>query len=390
MGNVCNRRAGGIPSRRNSSTPACGIIDASPGMKTLDKYVAREMMVPFVAGFLVVLILLVGNIVYNNIGMIVSRLKQWQDVLYYILLQTPYWVMLALPSGALFGCSLAVSRLARDSEITMMRMAGVSVRRICLPIFVVGALVSMVAYVFQEKVTVWTQDESVKVWKRLCLAPGTTPIQPNVFFRVDNYFFYVNTVTRNNGKLELSNVMIYEPPAGPGFASLTTARTAVEENHVWVLKDGITYRVSKGGDPELVGRFARLKLDLRQALTNYLATEQKAPSAMSITELREQMDMLNKSGLEDKAFSLEYGYKLAIPLSSLVLLFCVAPLSLRFGKGGGFMGVLVGIVVLFFYWNVILFSRVLGETGALSPALAGWSEVIIFSAVGAVLMWKVE
>ena len=39
------------------------------------------------------------------------------------------------------------------------------------------------------------------------------------------------------------------------------------------------------------------------------------------------------------------------------------------------MGVLIGIVVLFFYWNVILFSRVLGVAGALSPAIAGWSEV---------------
>jgi len=366
------------------------IIHADSGMKTLDRYVAREMLVPFVAGFLVVLILLVGNIVYNNIAMIVSRLAQWPDVLYYILLQTPYWVMLALPSGALFGCTLAVSRLARDSEITMMRMAGVSVRRIFLPIFVVGALVSLVAYVFQEKVTVWTQAESVKVWRRLFLAPGPTPIQPNIFFRVDNYYFYVNSVERVGGKLQLSNVMIYEPPAGKGFPQLTTAASAVEENHVWVLKNGTIYRVSSAGDPQLVGHFETLKLDLRQALTNFIVAEQKTPSAMSISELRGQMNLLSKSGLQDKAYRLEYGYKLAIPLSSFILLFCVAPLSLRFGKGGGFMGVLIGIVVLFFYWNVILFSRVLGETGGLSPTLAGWSEVIIFSAIGALLMWKVE
>ena len=51
---------------------------------------------------------------------------------------------------------------------------------------------------------------------------------------------------------------------------------------------------------------------------------------------------------------------------------------------------LIGIIVLFFYWNVILFSRVLGETGGLSPVIAGWSEVIIFSALGALLMWKCE
>lgn len=348
------------------------------------------MMVPFVAGFLVVLVLLVGNIVYNNIGMIVSRLRQWPDLLYYILLQTPYFVMIALPSGALFGCSLAVSRLARDSETTMMRMAGISVRRIFLPIFLFGALISVAAYAFQEAVTVWAERESVKVLKRLWLAPGPPPVEANVFFKVDNYYFYVNSVRRTGARLELSNIMIYEPPAGPGFATLTTAKQAVEENHVWMLKDGTTYRVDRDGEPELVGHFRSMKLDLRRALTDYFVQEQKTPKAMSLSELRGQMKLLEQSGLDDKAYKLELGYKLAMPLSSLVLLFCVAPLSMRFGRGGGFTGVLIGIVVLFFYWNVILFSRVLGETGALPAALAGWSEVIIFSAAGAVLMWRVE
>lgn len=359
-------------------------------MKILDKYVIREMLVPFVAGFSVVLVLLMGNIVYNNIGIIVSRIKQWPDVLYYILLQTPYFVMLALPAGALFGCALAVSRLARDSETTMMRMAGISVRRIFLPIFVVGALVSATAYIFQEQVTVWAERESVKVMRRLWLAPGPPPVQANVFFRADNYYFYVNTVTRDVDKLKLSKIMVYEPPVGSGFPTLTTAETAVLENNVWVLKNGITYRVNADGDPELIGHFKTMRLDLRRALTDYFMQEQKTPRAMTISELRGQMDQLEKSGLNAKHYQLEYGYKLAIPLSSLVLMLCVAPLSIRFGRGGGFMGVLIGIVVLFFYWNVILFSRVLGETGGLPPLLAGWSEVIIFSAIGVLLLWKVE
>lgn len=359
-------------------------------MKTLDKYVAREMMVPFAAGFSIVLVLLVGNIIYNSISMIVSKIHQWPDLLYYLLLQTPYVVVIALPSGALFGCSLAISRLARDTEITMMRMAGLSTRRIFLPIFVVGALISIAAYTFQEQVTVWAERESVKVLKRLWLAQGPPPIEANVVFKVDNYSFYVSSVQRKGDKLQLGDVMVYESALGRGYPTLTTAKSAEEENHVWVLKDGTTMRVSRDGDPELIAHFAKMKLDLRRALTDYLISEQKKPAAMTIGELQQKMKLLDKSGQNTRAYKLEYGYKLAIPLSSLVILFCVAPLSLRFGRSGGFMGVLIGMVVLFIYWNVILFSRVLGETGGLSPMLAGWSEVIIFSILGVFLMWKVE
>ncbi|MCE5314641.1 MAG: LptF/LptG family permease [Armatimonadota bacterium] len=359
-------------------------------MKTLDKYVAKEMMVPFIAGFAVVLILLIGNIIYNSIDLIVSRIQQWPDLLYYIILQTPYWVMLALPAGALFGCTLAVSRLARDSEITMMRMAGISVRRIFLPVFIVGALTSIVAFVFQERVTVWTQRESVKVLKRIYLAPGAIPIQAKVFFRAEQYYFYVDRIERSHGKVTLTDLMIYEPPIGRGFPTLITAKSSIEEDHVWYLRDCTIYRVNQNGDPELIGHPRKMKLDLRRAVTDYFTQEQKVPEAMSIAELKNEMNKLKESGHKSDSYQLEYGYKLAIPLSSLVLLFCVAPLSLRFGRGGGFMGVLIGIVVLFFYWNVILFSRVLGKTGGLPPGLAGWSEVIIFTALGIYLMWKVE
>ncbi|MDH7600756.1 MAG: LptF/LptG family permease [Armatimonadota bacterium] len=359
-------------------------------MKTLDRYILREMIVPLAAGFLVVLILLVGNIVYNNIGIIVAKIKQWPDLIYYIALQSPYFVVLSLPSGALFGCSLAVSRLTRDSEITMMRMAGISVRRIFLPVFVVGALISLVAYSFQELVTPWADRESVKVLKRLWAAPGDFAIQANVFFRADNYYFYVGKVNRSGNTYTLENVMVYESPVSSGYPTLTTARSARMRNGVWVLTDGTNYRIDRDGDLKLVVKFRNMKLDLRRPVADYIVQEQKSPKGMTIAQLREQIDLIRSSGLDARNYQLEYNYKLAIPLSSLVLVLCVAPLSLRFGKSGGFMGVLIGIIVLFFYWNVILFSRVLGETGGLPPVLAGWSEVIIFTLLGAILMWKAE
>ncbi len=359
-------------------------------MKTLDKYIVREMIIPLAAGFFVVLVLLVGNIVYNNIGIIVAKIKQWPDVIRYIALQSPYFVVLSLPSGALFGSSLAVSRLARDSEITMMRMAGISVRRIFLPIFLVGALISLIAYTFQEGITSWADRESVKVLKRLWATPGDLAIQANVFFRADNYYFYVGSVNRSGKTYILENVMVYELPASSGYPTLTTARSATMKNGVWVLHEGTNYRIDRDGDLKLVVKFRSMKLDLRRSIADYILQEQKSPRGMSIMQLREQINLLRTSGLDARSYQLEYNYKLAIPLSSLVLVLCVAPLSLKFGKSGGFMGVLIGIVVLFFYWNVILFSRVLGETGGLPPVLAGWSEVVIFTVLGLFLVWKVE
>ncbi len=369
----------------------CVTMESGSGMKTLDKYVIGEMVVPFIAGFSVVLILFVGTIIYNNTPLIGARLQQWPLVLYYILLQTPRYTMLALPSGALFGCSLAISRLATDSETTMMQMAGVSAKRILLPLLLVGVLLCGAAYVFQEKVTVWAEQRSNEVYRQLANAPGPLPIQARMVFWADNYCFYVGNVQRQGRDLVLSKVMIYEPPRSPnGFPTLTTADRATERNRVCTLYKGTIYRTNDEGDPELIGRFESMKLDLRHAMSQYVNQGQKLPEAMSIGELRQQMQVLAKSGLKADNYRLELGSKLALPLSSLVLILCVGPLSFRYGRRGGFMGVLLGIVVLFFYYNVMVFSKLFGQNNLLSPSIAGWSQAIVFSILGVYLLWRVE
>ncbi len=358
-------------------------------MKTLDKYVAREMIVPFVSGFTIVLVLLVGTIIYNNISFIVDKMNYWPDLLYWVFLQIPYWVMVALPSGALFGCSLAITRLAQDTEITMMRMAGIRTTRIFLPIFAIGCLVSIMAYVFQEKVTVWAQDESAKVQRRLFMAPGPLTIQPNIFFKIDNYCVYVSSIERHGNVIQLNNIMMYEMPYGDGLPTLITAKSATEHKLIWTLNDCTMWQV-KNREPELYAHFKTHKMNMQRAMAEFIDQQQKTPGAMTISELYKQMKLMKKSGLPSRNYEVEYNFKLAIPLCSLILMFCVAPLSLKYGRSGGFMGVLIGILVLFFYWNVFVFSRALAEKGALQPLLAGWSEVIIFTALGALLMWKVE
>lgn len=356
-------------------------------MRILDRYAIGEIVVPFAIGFFVILVLLIGNVLFINIDLIVSRLHEWPEILRLIALKTPYFMVLALPSGALFGCALAVSRLSRDSEFTMMRMAGASMKRIFLPFILVGALVSAAAFYVQEKVTPWAESQSYKTLLRLWSSQGPPPIQANVFFQSENYYFYVQQIDRRSGEMVLRNIMVYELPTGEGYPMLTTARTARQEGNVWILEDGVVRKIGKDGFTEQEGPFKRAKLDLRRPMTTFEDTA-KNPDQMTISELREKIDVFSASGMEASRMKMSYHFKLALPLSSLILMLCVAPLSLRFGRSGSFTGVLLGIVVLFLYWNVILFAKALGGAGMLPPILAGWSEVIIFGIIGAYLMWR--
>jgi lipopolysaccharide export system permease protein len=359
-------------------------------MRLVDKYALREMVVPTLAGMLVVVVLMLGNFLYYYISDIIRLKASFADAAQLLILKTPSFAWMILPAGALFGCALAVTRLARDSEITMMRMAGISVRRIFLPIFIVGVLLSGAHYLVQEKVAPWAETRSKKVLNRIYRSPGTPPIQANVFFSSENYRFYVERVERQEGRTILRKVMIYELPAGNEFPQLMTAEVAVQEGNVWVLKNGVVHKMGREGFTDYEARFSEAKLDLRRSIAG-LWEGQKTTEEMTAAELGRQLKLFGSSDKQRAdEWRTNYHFKLSIPLSCLLIMLCVAPLCLRFGRTGGFMGVLIGILVLALYWNIVVFGKALGTAGILPPALAGWSEVVVFAVAGAVLMWKAE
>ena len=120
-------------------------------MRKLDRYLLGELLVPLLIGTVVIALLFVANdliAIYKTFNVdAVPRLAIVQMLLY----KLPSWMNYTFPIGMALGASLAVSRLARESEITAMRAAGIRVSRILLPIVVAGGLVSVANYLVVER-----------------------------------------------------------------------------------------------------------------------------------------------------------------------------------------------------------------------------------------------
>ena len=64
--------------------------------------------------------------------------------------------VVVMPVAMAVAASLAVSRLSRDSEITSMRAAGISLKRIFLPVMAAGVAISVGDFYFGEKIVPWS------------------------------------------------------------------------------------------------------------------------------------------------------------------------------------------------------------------------------------------
>src|SRR5205807_4193214 len=121
-------------------------------MKLLDRYILREMVVPFLIGQAAIVLLLTGSVLYNNADVLLQNQVPAVYVVRMILYFIPFLIHMTMPVAMAVGASLAVSRLGRDSEITVMRASGASLVRIFMPVFILGLIASVGDFFFGELV----------------------------------------------------------------------------------------------------------------------------------------------------------------------------------------------------------------------------------------------
>src|SRR2546423_5450158 len=206
-------------------------------MKRLDLYLVREMFVPFLIGQGAVVFMLTGTVLYNNadtfLNMEIPALAVTKIAFYF----QPYLVNLTMPVAMAIAASLTVSRLARDSEITVMRAAGISLKRIFLSLFVLGLLVSLGDFYFGERIVPWANQQFERTMSSLSFSKGFRPQPGQVVQSPDQKF------TASIGSMELHpdntarmyNVMILQGGLFGRPPIITLAESADYRGGIWTL-----------------------------------------------------------------------------------------------------------------------------------------------------------
>ena len=74
-------------------------------------------------------------------------------MLAYILLTLPSHAYVLLPAAGLMGTLFALARMSENSELTVMRASGLSLRQLAMHVAFAGAIIALVTLAFGELVT---------------------------------------------------------------------------------------------------------------------------------------------------------------------------------------------------------------------------------------------
>ncbi len=341
------------------------------GMTILDRYLLRELTGAWLIGLAVFVgFLMVGEVLRKSIELLFALHAPVGEVLRWVLLALPYLVAWSLPIATLFAVVLSIGRMSHDLEITALLAAGISFRRLLLPIGSLALTVSLLSLWLNAFVVpptygaadtlLWRYREQGKMTGRLFLFEP--PEEPRLILNAEQF---------DPQKGELRYLWLLEETEKGERVYLQAARARWVGNR-WEFYDGFVQVISPD-KPMVREHFKHLSRPTALRAPNELSTDRKAfaPNRLTLTALSREMERLKRWGAPKEViaeYSIEWHNRFAMALACFVLAMLGAPLALQLRRGGG---IAVGVSLLLFllYYLVWNIGCQLGETGRLPPWL---------------------
>ncbi|MBI3923664.1 MAG: LptF/LptG family permease, partial [Armatimonadetes bacterium] len=324
----------------------------------LDRYLVKELILPWVVGVVAFLVIFLGHTLYQIVDMILNRGIPAIPVAQMLLYRVPAVCVLALPVATLLSISLVINRMEREFEISAMRTGGVSLLRIALPLFGFGGLMTLASYTLNEKVAPWANHRSENIVRQILLSNPMPMIQENKYFKAsEDYYFYVHRFDPDKNVLE--DIMVYERQPGTSrFPRVYIAKRAFERRGVWHLVSCRVHEFDEEGHLKLETTeiVKEITFNFGQSIRSF-SGETRGPTEMPADELKRQIKLFDRGGIDVHSMEVDYYMKFSVPCACFVLALLAFPLSRRWARAGSFMGILITVLLVFLYNGLMGWSR---------------------------------
>lgn len=319
-------------------------------MKILDVYIGK-ILVSYV---LVTVMVLLGLFTFVDFVEELGDLDKGRygiaQVFQYVVLGIPKSLYEVFPIAALIGSILGLSTLARDSELVVMRAAGVSIQRIVFAVVKVGFVLAVIAMILGEVVSPYTETKAEQVRLNAIQSSIRQKDDRGVWMRDENTYVNIGEVLPN---LTLLKIKIFEFDERNFLRFLSTAEEGEYQldNKRWLLK-GLRRTMidddSSAAD-EVNAAYWSTGVD-----PNILRVFRIEPEQLSLWQLDQYIDHLDSNKQDTRSYELVFWSKIITPFATIVMLILAVPFVFKEARSGNlgrslFFGIIIGLA--FFIMN---------------------------------------
>ena len=311
---------------------------------------------------------------------------QYVHALGYVALILPGRAYELLPIGVLIGTLYALTQLARQSEITVLRTSGLSSSQLAGTLLRVGILFALVTLALGEFVVPATERMAQQLKLRAMDQMVAKEFRSGLWVKDGASFVNVRDV-RPDG--QLLRVRIFDFDDGFRLHRVREAATgAYAGDGEWQLGDVRQTEFVDGGAQTALIPTMSWKSGLSPDVVSVLLVD---PERMALSTLIRYVSYLDENRRNAERYEIALWQKVVYPFASLVMILLAMPFAYlqdRFGAVSVkvFIGTMLGIG---FYLLNGLFSN-LGAINGWPPPLAAAIPSAIFLLAAMSLLWWVE
>jgi lipopolysaccharide export system permease protein len=376
-------------------------------MRLLDRYLLRELLIPFSY-------CLIGFLIFWMSFDIFAQLSDFQklrlkplEVAEYYLVRTPETLVQVLPIAFLLALLYALTNHARHHELTAMRAAGVSLLRLSVPYLGLGFLLSLGVFAINERWAPQSVEAAEEILNRHQARRGEAARkdqESNVGFYhsqegdKDRRWWFVESYNLVNGDM-IGPHVTWLPPNGPRLEIIAEGAAYVDRVWTFTNVNVLVYSNVAGSLPEQSLRESLLmpvfvetpeqfKSQIKISRLNSFKSVRRAQ--LSIDEILEYKRLhptdTNKRAMLDTKL---HG-RLAAPWTCLVVVLIALPFGAATGRRNVAVGVASSILICFTYFVLLQLALALGTGGYVPPGIAAWSPNAFFALAGLALTWRMR
>ena len=355
-------------------------------MKIYRRYLAREVAGAILLVLLAFLALFAFFDMLGEIRSVGQGGYQLHHAFGFVLLRLPGRVYELMPIAVLIGTLYALSVLARHSELTVLRVSGLSSGALLRGLFLVAGWFAVATFLIGEYVAPPSERAAFQLRSRERTGMVGQDLRSGLWVKDERSFINVRVVLPDT---RLRGIRIFEFDQDAKLHSVTEA-----EEGEYVLPD--SWRLTGVVQTVLQSEHAEVQripdLLWRSALNpDILAVLMVSPDRMSLRHLSAYTKHLADNRQTTNRYDIAFWKKVLYPLAAFVMVALAVPFGGAYSRVGGmglkiFSGAMIGIL---FHMLNGLFSN-LGAINNWSPLLSAVTPSALFLLAATAMIWWVE
>ena len=373
-------------------------------LKTLDRYLIREVLPPLLLSLLIFTFILTIPPLMEQLEALVAKGVPWGVAGRMMFTLIPQSLGLTIPMSLLVGLLIGLGRMSGDREAVALLACGVSPYRLIRPVLLM-AVVAGAAHLY---VMIWAIPDANQTFRQLSYDVISKKVEndvhPQVFFDdFSNLVLYARDIPQGGGGWKdvlIADTRKSETPdlymARRGRLLLDRAKQTVDLE----LHEGVRYSNSGADGKEInTYRFTDLSLKLDPNSVFPHSDILRGNNELPISELQKQAADKLAHGIPAHQEMEAIQQRFSFPAACVVFAVIGVALGLSVARDGKLAGFVVGIAVIFAYYILLYLAQAVtkgyyaGDGGGTKPIVVGilsrwWPNIILLPFGILALIWR--